>query len=61
MPMTRSDDDRRDQEDRIEELKQQARQAAGGEMTAWESDKLSLKEREQFWRRLVEFENAVDD
>ena len=27
-------------------------------MSAWESNRLSLDEREQFWRRIVEFENA---
>jgi hypothetical protein len=39
-------------------LKQQAREKAGGEMPAWESNTLSLKKREQFWRRIVEFETA---
>jgi hypothetical protein len=58
MPTNRSADDRRDQEDRIEQLKQQAGEAAGGEMVAWESNRLSLEEREQFWRRVVEFETA---
>jgi hypothetical protein len=48
----------RNQEDRIDELKQQARQAAGGEMRAWESDTLSPEQREQFWRQVVEFETA---
>jgi hypothetical protein len=58
MSTNRRDDDRRDQEARIEELQRRTREAAGGQMTAWESDKLSLEEREQFWRRIVEFENA---
>jgi hypothetical protein len=51
-------DDDREQEDRINELKQKAELAAGGEMTAWESDTLSSEQREQFWRRVVEYEAA---
>jgi hypothetical protein len=51
--------DNEDQEHRINELKQQAEQAAGGEMVAWESDTLSLDQREQFWRRVVEYEAAA--
>ena len=58
MPTNRSDDDRRDQEDRIEQLKQRARAAAGGDMIVGESDRVSFDEREQFWRRIVEFETA---
>ena len=50
--------DNRDQEDRIDELKQQAEHAARGEMRAWESDTLSPERREQFWRRVVEYEAA---
>ena len=50
--------DSRDQEDRIRELKQRAEQAAGGEMIVWESDTLSPEQREQFWRRVVEYEAA---
>lgn len=50
--------DNRFQEDRIHELKQQAEQAAKGEMIAWESDKLSSEQSEQFWRRVVEYETA---
>ena len=46
--------DNSDQEHRINELKQQAEQAAGGEMVAWESGTLSPEQREQFWRRVVE-------
>jgi hypothetical protein len=49
----------RDQEDRINELRQQADQATGGEMTSWESDTLSPEQREQFWERVVEFESAA--
>ena len=51
-------DDNRSQEDRINGLKQQAEQAAGSEMTAWESDTLSAGQREQFWRRVVDYETA---
>jgi hypothetical protein len=49
----------RDQEDRINALKQQAEQAARGEMIAWESDTLSPEQTEQFWRRVVEYEAAA--
>jgi hypothetical protein len=48
------------QEERIQNLKEQARQAAGGHMTAWESDGLSADVREQFWRRVMAFENAPE-
>jgi hypothetical protein len=48
-----------DQEDRIHRLKQQAEQAARGEMTAWEPDTLSPDLREQFWRQVVEYESAA--
>jgi hypothetical protein len=58
MPTHRSGDGRRDQENRIEQLKQRAGEVVGGEMIAWESNRLSLKKREQFWRRVVEFETA---
>ena len=59
--MSTSEDNRRDdtdQEERIQKLKEQARQAAGGQMTAWESDALSADQREQFWQRVMDFENA---
>lgn len=48
----------KDQADRIHELKQQTERAAGGKIIAWESDTLSAEQREQFWRRVVEFETA---
>ena len=47
-----------DHEERIQKLKERARQAAGGQMTAWESDALSAQQKEDFWRRIVEFETA---
>jgi len=50
--------DNRDQEVWINGLKRQAEQAAGGEMIAWESDTVSAEQREQFWRRVVEYEAA---
>ena len=48
----------REQEDRIHELKQQVDHAAGGEMLAWESDSLSLDQKEQFWRQVFDYESA---
>lgn len=54
----RSRDDKKNQEGRINELKQRAERAAGREMTAWESDTLSGEQREQFWRHVVEYETA---
>jgi hypothetical protein len=61
MPTNHRDrDDDRDQEDRVEGLKRQAEQAAGGHMTSWESDMLAPDEREQFWRRVVEYEAAPE-
>ena|SRR5688572_9742237 len=58
MPTNRGRDDRRNQEDRIEQLKRRTGEAAGSEIIAWESNRLSLTEREQFWRRVVEIETA---
>jgi hypothetical protein len=58
MATNRSGDDHGNREHRIEQLKQRAEQAAGGEMIAWESNRLSLEERERFWRRVVESETA---
>ena len=58
--MTKRYDGRRhhgDQEDRIGNFKRRA-EAAAGQMTGWESDRLSPDERERFWRRVVELETA---
>ena len=54
----RSAHGRDDQEDRIAELKMRAEQTSIGEMMAWESDTLSPEQREQFWRRVVDYEAA---
>ena len=50
--------DNSDQEEQIDQLKQQAKQAAEGQMITWESERLSADEREQFWRHVVEYESA---
>lgn len=49
----------KEQDDRIAELKHHAEQAATGEMIAWEADALSSDDREEFWRRVVEYETAA--
>ena len=54
----RDGDENSDQEDRINELKLQAEQAATGQMITWESGIVSPEQSEQFWRRVVEYETA---
>ena len=46
------------QERRIETLKDRAQQSAGGMMRSWESAELSADQREDFWRRVMNYENA---
>src|SRR5262245_18629583 len=50
--------ERVDQEIRINELREQARELAGGEMTGWESPDIPPDMAETFWRRVVDFETA---
>ena len=52
-------DDDCEEEQRIEALKQRAKQLSGGKMVSWVSDAVSLEQQEQFWRRVVEFEVAA--
>src|SRR4029453_14884847 len=44
--------------DRIDPLKQRAKELAAGEMRSWESDALSANEIERFWQRVAAFETA---
>jgi len=46
------------QERRIETLKDRAQQSAGGMMRSWESAELAADQREDFWRRVMNYENA---
>ena len=48
--------DDRERELRIANVKRQAEQAAGGKVVSWESDLLSGDQREEFWRRVMEYE-----
>jgi hypothetical protein len=45
-----------DQEIRINELRESARELAGGEMTSWESKDSSQEITEQFWRNVIDYE-----
>jgi hypothetical protein len=47
-----------DDNERIRALKQRAEEASGGKMVAWESDDLPTEGREQFWQRLMAFEDG---
>jgi len=53
--------DEESQRQRIEKLKREAAELAGGEMISWESEALSLDLREQFWRNVVSFESGAGD
>jgi hypothetical protein len=47
-----------DQEIRINELREAAREAAGGEMTEWESPDCPPELAEQFWQNVLAYESA---
>jgi hypothetical protein len=47
-----------DQEIRLNELKAQAEELAGGEMTSWESPDCPPEIAEQFWQNVVDFEKS---
>jgi len=49
------------QRQRIEKLKQEAAELAGGEMISWEDETLPLDFQEQFWRSVVSFERGAGD
>jgi hypothetical protein len=52
--------ERIDQQIRINELKAAAAEAAGGDMTTWESEDCPPDIAEQFWKHVLEFENAPE-
>jgi hypothetical protein len=52
--------DRVDQAIRINELKCEAEELAGGQMATWESEDMPPDMSEQFWRHVVDYENAPD-
>lgn len=49
-----------DQQIRINELRETAREMAGGEMTTWENDETPPEVSEQFWQNVVDYENAEE-
>ena len=48
-----------DQQIRINELREQTREAAGGEMTTWESEDCPPNIAEQFWSNVLAYESAA--
>jgi len=59
MPIEDPDDlERVDREIHINELKRQAKEAAGGDMVTHESEEIPPQIREQFWEQVVAFETA---
>jgi hypothetical protein len=53
-----ADLDRIDQEIRINELKEQANELAGGNMTMWESGDCPPEIEEEFWQQVVDYERG---
>lgn len=49
-----------DQVIRINELRESAREAAGGEMTSWESDDMPPEVAEGFWKNVLDYEQAPE-
>src|SRR5438046_2623794 len=47
-----------DREIRINELKHQAEELAGGQMTSWESEGCPPDMAESFWQRVVDYESG---
>jgi len=53
-----NDLERVDRDIRINELKHEAEDLAGGEMVAWESEECPPETAESFWQRVVDYEKA---